>query len=461
MLQKAYRRRELSPVEVTRQMLEAIEHTAETLNAYVFVDPEAALAAATSAEARFRHGHAVSLLDGVPAALKDTCSALGWPTRKGSLTVAADFSSEDSPYVARLRAAGAIFLGKTAVPEFNWKHATDSPLHGFTRNPWNLTKNVGGSSGGAAAAVAAGLATIAIGSDGGGSIRTPASMCGVVGFKPSFGRVNLLPGEGDLSLTVVGPLAHSAEDAKILFSEIVSVRSGDWNRRLRDSVEDVPANLRGVRVALSLTLGFSGRVDPEIASAVESAAHTIEALGASVELADPGLSRPTDAYNTIAWAEQAHKLHDTVTLHREIMDPGLVRAVEIGKAIGLDDYLDALAKRQDIINRMKAFHSEFDLLMTPSVPMTALNLDQIEPNGAEVSIMNDWLPYSSLFNLTGQPALTLPCGIHSNGLPMGVQLTGALNEDFLVLNVGIALERSLGFDSVIGNQRLAASWSKR
>ncbi len=271
----AYRAGRVSPLEATRAALDRIAAHDGRVNAYCLVDEDGALAAARESEARWARGEPRGLVDGVPTSIKDVLLSRGWPTLRGSKTIDADQAwDEDAPSVARMRAHGAVFLGKTTTPEIGWKGVTDSPLCGITRNPWNLERTPGGSSGGASAALAAGMGPLAFGSDAGGSIRIPACFAGVFGLKPSYGRVPAYPASPFASLAHVGPMARSVADAALMLTVIAEPDTRDWlalpydARDYRDGLDD---GVAGLRVAFSPTLGYV-RVDPEIAEAVAAAA---------------------------------------------------------------------------------------------------------------------------------------------------------------------------------------------
>ncbi|MCP3855512.1 MAG: amidase, partial [Actinomycetia bacterium] len=285
-LTTAYRRGDLSPVEVTRAHLERIDALEPRLNAFMWVDGEGALVAARASEARWSSGQSAGPLDGVPATVKDIVLMAGHPTRYGTATSPTGADTESAPSVDRLLEAGAVILGKTTTPEFGWKGMTDGPLFGTTRNPWNLDHTPGGSSGGAAAAVAGGIGAVAYGNDGGGSIRIPSSYSGLYGIKPTTGRVPHHPpsGPGD-SLGAGGPLARSTADAATVLTVLAQPDRRDWYS-LPDDGRDwrlgIEEGVRGLRVAATHTLG-GARARPEIVAALEAAVVAFEELGARVE----------------------------------------------------------------------------------------------------------------------------------------------------------------------------------
>ncbi len=445
-LHAAYGTGELSPVEATRAILAQIERWNESVNAFTFLDEESALSSATASESRWVKGEPLGPLDGVPATIKDNCITKGWPSLVGSLTSNPEQTWEfDAPCVARLREAGAVLIGKTTTPEFGWKGATDSPRNGITRNPWDLSRAAGGSSGGAAAALAAGMCTIAIGNDGGGSIRTPASFCGVVGLKPTFGRVPIGAREpfSSSNVAVHGPMTRSVADAAMMMNAMSSIGSHDGlNASLPDDfLHDVDSGVRGLRIVYSPTLGYAREVDPAIAEIVQAAVVLMSSLDAIVDEQNPDIDWPIDVYNTIAWVSQAHGLGPVVANHADVMDPDLVEIVREGESIDKNQYFDALTSRVQIADSLGRYLSDFDLLVTPSIPLEPCRAGDHMPAGiVDPREMNDWLPYSSIFNLTGQPAVTVPCGLTPNGLPVGLQIVGRLRADGLVLRAARAFE---------------------
>src|SRR5437773_264602 len=286
----AYRKHELSPVEVTRAVLERIEKLNPVLNAFNLVS-QRAMDDAKASEARWMSGQPKGLLDGVPVSIKDIILTKGWPTLRGSKTVDPKGPwNDDAPATARLREHGAVLLGKTTTPEFGWKGVTDSPLTGITRNPWNPAKTPGGSSGGAAAAVASGMGPLAVGTDGGGSIRIPCSFTGLFGIKASFGRVPAWPISAFGTLAHVGPITRSVTDAALLLNVLAQPDARDWYALpydARDWRTGLDRGISDLRIAYSPNLGYT-KVDPEIAAIVQTAVRVFEELGAKIEETHPG-----------------------------------------------------------------------------------------------------------------------------------------------------------------------------
>ncbi len=438
-----YRRRELSPVEATRLILDRLDALQPKINAFCVVDREGGLAAARASEARWLRGEAVGRLDGVPVTIKDLILMRGFPTLRGSRLVERDQDwSEDAPATARLREAGAVIIGKTTTPEFGWKALGDSPLTGITRNPWDLSRTPGGSSAGAAAACAAGIGPLHVGSDGAGSIRIPSAFAGVFGVKPSFGRVPAYPLSPMGLLAHIGPIARSVTDAALM----LTVLSGADHRdpyALPPEDQDYLAGLeegaRGWRIAYSPTLGYA-KVDAEIAASAAEGARHFEALGAIVEQVDAIFASPRDALFTLWAAGTAKLLAGFPADRRDVIDPGLVVTAEEGEQISAVDYLGADLVRNTLARQMAEFHRIYDLLLTPMMPVPALPVGQDLNDPATERHWIDWSPFSYPFNLTRQPAASIPCGLTRGGLPIGLQIVGPLYADDRVLRAARAFE---------------------
>ncbi|MEE8202306.1 MAG: amidase [Alphaproteobacteria bacterium] len=439
----AYRAKTLSPVEATQAALARIDAHNERLNAFCLVDHEGALAAARESEARWAKGAPLGLVDGVPASVKDLVLTRGWPTLRGSKTVAADQPwDEDAPAVARLREHGAVLLGKTTTCEYGWQGVTDNPLTGITRNPWNPERTPGGSSGGAAAAVAAGMGPLAIGTDGGGSIRIPCGFTGLVGIKATYGRVPVYPASTFGTLSHLGPMTRTVADAALMLSVMAGADArdwlalpapaGDWLGGLEDGVE-------GLRVAFSADLGYV-RVDPEIATLVAAAAETFDALGATVEAVDPGFANPQECFRVLWYAGAANLLRTFGADERERIDPGLVAIAGEGARLSALDLLAAENARAALGIRMSAFLGDYDVLLTPTLPLAAFAAGEEVPPGSGLERWFEWTPFSYPFNLTGQPAATVPCGFTSDGLPAGLHIVGPRHGEARVLRAAHAFQ---------------------
>jgi len=427
-LREAFRTGALSPVTATEDALRRIERFDPVVNAFCLVDGDRALAAAHASQQRWQRGRPRGPLDGVPVSIKDMLLTEGWPTLRGSRTVDAHQPwREDSPTAARLREQGAVALGKTTTPELGWKAVTDSPRHGVTRNPWRRDLTPGGSSGGAAAALALGMGALAVGTDAGGSIRIPASFTGVFGHKPTYGWVPHYPASAFGTLAHVGPMARSVVDAAVMLDVMSGVDSRDWSTAPPPSGSFAEAarraDVRGKRIAFSPSLGFAD-VDPEVASVVADAVEVFADLGARVEVADPDLADPVEEFHVLWFAGAASATESLSPADRDLLDPALREIAEAGAAASARDYLRATARRAALGQLMGAFHGRYDLLVTPTVPITAFDAGREVPLGWPQPRWTSWTPLTYPFNMTQQPAASLPCGVTSAGLPVGLQVVG-------------------------------------
>ncbi|MFG2782469.1 amidase [Streptomyces prunicolor] len=439
-----YRGREFSPVDATRATLDRAEEIQPAVNAFVRLDAEGALASAAESAERWRRGEPAGLVDGVPVTVKDILLQRGTPTLRGSKTIAEQGSwDEDAPSVARLREHGAVFIGKTTTPEFGWKGVTDSPLSGITRNPHDPSRTAGGSSGGSAAAVALGAGPLSLGTDGGGSVRIPASFCGIFGLKPTYGRVPLYPASAFGTLSHVGPMTRDAADAALLLDVIGVPDARDWSgldRAPGSFTEGLADGVRGLRIAYSPSLGGQVAVRPAVAAAVRRGVERLAALGAYVEETDPDFSDPVDAFHTLWFSGAARVTQKLAPQQRELLDPGLREICATGAGFSALDYLAAVDARMELGRRMGRFHERYDLLVTPTLPITAFEAGVEVPKGSGHRRWTGWTPFTYPFNLTQQPAATVPVGNDGDGLPVGLQIVGARHRDDLVLRAAHALD---------------------
>jgi aspartyl-tRNA(Asn)/glutamyl-tRNA(Gln) amidotransferase subunit A len=439
-----YRKRELSPVEVTRDQLDRIERFEPAINGFIIVDRDNALKAASASEARWRKGEPAGLVDGLGATVKDNVWMKGLPARRGSAVSDPAPMKEDAPAVARLREHGAIFLGKTTLPEFGWIGACHSPFSGITRNPWKLDRTPGGSSGGAVTSALMNLGHLHIGTDGAGSIRIPAAFTGVFGIKPSFGRVPAYPASPFSILAHLGPLTRTVTDAALMLSVIGQPDERDmtaWNTPAPDFRAGLEEGVRGLRVAWSSRLGYVKQLHPDVEAATKTAAHAFEQLGAVVEEADPGFAEPYDTIMTIWGGVSAVVIGAIPERDRTRMDPGFLRIAD--DRVSLAAYLAAYSARQDLAIALARFHEKYDLLLTPQMPIPALEAGRVTPaDGSYGDNWINWSPYTYPFNLTQQPAASVPCGFSSEGLPIGLQIVGPARRDHLVLRAARAFERA-------------------
>ncbi|MBD0841830.1 amidase [Streptomyces sp. TRM68416] len=442
-LLEGYRTGAFSPVDATRAALERAERIQPEVNAFVRITAERALEQAAASAERWRRGEPAGLLDGVPVTVKDILLMRGEPTLKGSKTISEKGSwDEDAPSVARLRAHGAVFLGKTTTPEFGWKGVTDSPLTGVTRHPHDPTRTAGGSSGGAAAAVALGAGPLALGTDGGGSVRIPAAFCGIFALKPTYGRVPLYPASAFGTLAHVGPMTRDAADAALLMDVIGVPDSRDWSALgppPGSFAAGLSGGVHGLRVAYSPSLGGQVAVRPAVASAVRRAVERLAGLGAYVEETDPDFADPVEAFHTLWFSGAARVVQHLGPHQRELLDPGLREICGLGARYSALDYLAAVDVRMELGRRMGRFHDSYDLLVTPTLPLTAFEAGAEVPKGSGHRRWTGWTPFTYPFNMTQQPAATVPVGRDGDGLPVGLQIVAARHRDELVLRAAHAL----------------------
>ncbi len=454
-----YRSGQASPVQATQAVLTRIERVNPQLNAFCLVDGERALASARASEQRWqawRSGSGSSsgsgsagttqpgALDGVPTSIKDLVLTQAWPTLRGSRTVDPKQAWDvDAPVSARLREAGAVLLGKTCTPEFGCKGETNSPLTGITRNPWNLARTPGGSSGGAAAAVAAGLGPLAIGTDGAGSVRIPAAFCGNVGLKPSFGRVPAYPLSPFGTVAHLGPHTLSVQDAALMMNVMKRPDARDWTSLPEDASDytvGLNDGIRGLRVAWSPRLGYVNSVHPEVAAACERAVATLAALGARVEAVDPGFEDPLEI-TTGLWFLGAWTVWNTLSAEQQaVADPDFAGEAMLGQRLSALDVARLNLRRGALGTHMRQFMQRFDLLVTPTVSVPAFEAKPAGHTPISPEAMLGWTPFSYPFNLTQQPAITVPCGLTTEGLPIGLQIVGPMFGDALVLRAARAFE---------------------
>jgi aspartyl-tRNA(Asn)/glutamyl-tRNA(Gln) amidotransferase subunit A len=442
-----YRAKTLSPVEVTAETLRRLERYETAVNAFVLYDPDTATAMARASEARWQKGEPQGLLDGVPVAIKDTQLTRGWPRRVGSKTIDPNQPwLEDAPSTARIRAEGAVFFGKTTTPEFGWKPVTDSPLTGVTRNPWNLERTPGGSSGGSAAAVLAGICPLAVGTDAGGSIRIPASFSGVFGLKPTFGRVAVYPPSAFGDVAHAGPMSRTVDDAALMLDAMKGWDPRDWYSlpddtiAYRDQVRQ--GSLKGKRIALSPTLGYQEPA-PAVRDAVERAGRVFAELGATVEPADPFSESPWPIFEILSGAGMWALLRAMTPEKIAVMDPGLVALCRSGEAITQQQFVDAVGKRVALGVALNRFFERYDLILSPTMPIPAPFAEPRGDGTPDPTNFRDWLSYTWAFNLTKNPSASIPCGF-AEGLPIGLMVTGPLYNDLGVLQACRTYEAAAG-----------------
>jgi Asp-tRNA(Asn)/Glu-tRNA(Gln) amidotransferase A subunit family amidase len=443
------RERELSPVEILEAVLARIERLNPSLNAFLTVTADLATREAQAAEGRAVRGELRGPLDGIPYSIKDLEPTAGVRTTFGSKFFEHHVPTHDGVAAERLRASGGLLLGKTNTPQFGYKDMCDNLLGPPCRNPWNLERTSGASSGGAGAAVAAGLGPVAQGSDGSGSVRIPAALCGIFGLKPSFGRVAYWP-NADLwaARSHIGPMARTVRDAALLLQVMAGPDPRDplsIDTAPDDYLAAGEGDLRGLRVGWSRDLGFAA-VDPEVGEIAQRAAHRFSELGCDVEEAAIDWGNPYDFHRIIYSvnvatrnAERAHERPDWIepTMMRMLLDAGRLSAIE---------HAQALIARTTFAEKVRATFERYDLLLTPQMPVAAWSAEPGPTEGLDdlggkpaYSIF-DRVPFMYPFNLTGYPAANVPCGFTAEGLPVGLQIAGRWHADSLVLRAAAGFE---------------------
>ena len=438
-----YAARTVSPVEATQAALARIEALNGRLNAFCLVDAEGALAAAREAEARWGKGTPKGLVDGVPTSIKDLSLTKGWPTMRGSKAVDPKGPWDvDAPFVARLREHGAVLLGKTTTPEFGWKGVTDNALTGITRNPWDPSKTPGGSSGGAAVAAATGMGALHQGSDGGGSIRMPAGYTGVYGIKPTFGRVPAYPLSPFGTVAHIGPLTRTVADSALMLTVMGEPDARDWYAVPAGGADlrrAAAASVKGWRIAYCPTLGNKW-VDPEVAALVKAAVEAFVELGAIVEEVDSPLADSHETFRKHWFAGAANLFTGFGDAQKALIDPGLQQIAAEGAGFSLLEYFAAVKEREAMGTAMNLFHGKYDVMLTPTLPQPAFEAGHEVPPGSGMTRWTEWTPYSYPFNLTQQPAASIPCGRTQAGLPVGLHIVGPKHRDDMVLTASAAYE---------------------
>ena len=439
-LARAIRERRLSAVEVVIALLERIEVINPKINAYVTLTADLAIGAAREAEDAVMKGKELGPLHGIPVSIKDMVFTKGVRTTMGSKLLEDFVPEEDAVHVARLKEAGAIMLGKTNTSEFGWKPLTDNPLFGITRNPWNLDRTPGGSSGGAAAAVAAGLGPLAAGSDGGGSIRIPSSCCGVFGIKPQFGRVPrypILPGLAILAHE--GPITRTVRDAALMLDVMAGPHWGDGYSIPAPGVsfaQSVEGGVRGLKIAWSADLGYA-TVEPEVRAICERAARRFSEMGAEVEEAAPGFGNQETHLVTLFGADILMAISElgSVDAVKDKLDPLMVPMLPVVTELKALDYARAMFAIQELKVKVGMFFQTYDLLLTPTLAGPPLPVELEDP----LSFLS-WMPFTFPFNFTGQPAASVPAGWTEDGLPVGLQIVGRPYDEATVFRAAAAFE---------------------
>ncbi len=444
-----YASRELSPIEALAAVTERVMRLNPRLNAFAVMNQQAIVAAGES-EARWNAGRPIGILDGVPCTVKDLLDMAGFPTRRGSRLTDPAPVKDDAPAVVGLKSAGAVIIGKTTTTEFGWKSPGDNPLHGITRNPWNTDHTPGGSSSGAGAAGAAGFGPLHIGTDAGGSVRIPAAWCGLVGLKPTYGRIPQWPAGAFAAVACAGPMTRTVRDNALMFSAMAryDVRDPfcipDDDRDWRDGIED---GVAGLRVGVLSNPGFDAPVDAAGIAGVERAAALLADAGARVEAADAGLPDTSGVFGRVWGVALARLVASFPEDKRHLLDPGLLEVAAAEGGMTAVEFLGADALRATAGHAMARLHQRYDLVLCPTVPNGPMLADAptLDPVNC---LWRNWAPWTFTFNLTRQPAISVPMGLGADGLPLSAQIAAAQFRDDLVFRAARAIEIAQPFPTL-------------
>ncbi|MPZ22681.1 MAG: amidase [Dehalococcoidia bacterium] len=448
------RAKRVSSREIVRAILDRIDELDGQLQAFVTRMDDRAMAMAGAADDALARGEDLGIMHGLPVSIKDLLAIEGVRSTQGSLVYQDSIAMADSPAVARLLREGAVFIGMTNSPEFGMVGWTDNRVFGRTSNPWDTSRTAGGSSGGAGAAIAAGMGPLAVGTDGGGSIRIPASFCGIFGLKPTWNLVAKPGSQGGWPTTShAGPMTRTVADAALMLDAMAGYEPGvaySYHRPVASYSEEIAKPIGRLRIAWSPGMGYA-TVEPEVVKVAEAAALRFAELGCIVEEAAPdwsNLAGPLNPFATISSAETLTGLEDLLEVRRDQMMDYTIRVIDAGRNVTVTDYIRAQQIRAQLWEKLTAFFREYDLLLTPTLAVTAF------PHGAppgriagkEVAPFA-WSPFTTPFNLTGAPAASLPVGFDSNELPIGLHLVGPAFQDHVVLRAAAAYEEAFPWAS--------------
>jgi aspartyl-tRNA(Asn)/glutamyl-tRNA(Gln) amidotransferase subunit A len=449
------RAREISAVEITTEALARIEASQPTLNAFMTICRDQAIAAAHEVDARLARGEDVGPLHGVPVSVKDIINTAGIRTTWGSRLMAENVPDADAVAVARLKKAGAIIIGKTTTSEFAHKLMTDAPLFGVTRNPWSLHYTPGGSSGGSAVAVAAGLGPLSLATDAGASTRLPAACTGIVGLKPTLGMIphNQVP-DGFNNFIHLGLMGRTVRDVALMLDVLAGAHPSDPYTlaapapHATASIEDgLRRGFAGIRVGWRALAG-NPQLDTQVRSACEEAVEVFRSLGCTVDVLDDPIENAEPAWRILQQSNWAARFYSRIDEIAKDLDPSFVEGIRAGGAYTGQQLLQATYKRTQHFRTVQGWFANHDLILTPTasrppLPAEHRALDPITVNGVDVGDMRQsWVSYLNLFDLTGHPAVSVPCGWTTEGLPIGLQIVGRWHQDGAVLAAAAALERA-------------------
>lgn len=443
-LASAIKAKEVSPVEVTEAVLARIEALEPKLNAFATFTPDLALDAARRAEKAVISGDVLGDLHGVPVSIKDLTLTDGIPTQRGSKILAGATPTVDAVVVTRIKQAGAIVLGKTTTSEFGWKGVSQSPLTGITSNPWKLGYNAGASSAGAGVAAAAGYGPLHQGSDGAGSIRMPSHFCGIFGLKPTFGRIPNLPVPNNDQTSHIGPMTRTVADSALFLKVMAGPHPID-HTSIAAETPDYPkflnADVGGLKIAFSRDLGHA-RVDDEVGRLVAAAVGVFADLGCLVEEITPAFGPLGPELGRFFWSVHESGLAHYLEEWEAEMDPGLVACIRAGGGRSAEEYLAMRAQKLEYIRQIHEFMQDWDLLLTPAVSVAAFPAERLQPAHWPQHPWDwiSWAEFSYPFNMSGNPAASVPCGFTEAGLPVGLQIVGKRTDELSVLRAAAAFE---------------------
>lgn len=447
------RSKEVSPVEILKHTISRIDELEKKLNTFASIDIDSAKQMAKESEKRALKGNLLSEVDGIPTSIKDLIAQKGHPQRFGSKTTPDAKLEIDAPSVERLRNAGAVLLGKSTTSEFGCKAVGDSPLTGITRNPWNLEKTPGGSSCGAAAQVASGMLSFAIGTDGGGSVRIPSSLTGLFGIKAQFGRVPVYPVSATPTLAHVGPLCRDVTDGAIVLKIISGHDRKDpfsVSQNIPNYVGATTENTK-LKVLASSTLGYA-KPNQEVLSIFNKAVQDTEKLGHEVEINEKIMENdPVHLWNAEFYAGVGTKLRAVIDSKPDLIDPPILEVLKIAISQKMESYYDSVFNRYALREKIRLLFEKYDLLITPTLPCTAFKAGQGVPDEFPDRNIVSWVYYTYPFNLTGQPAASMNIGFDQNKLPVGMQIISKINNENNIFNFAKQLQDKLALKDIKPN----------
>lgn len=448
-LGRMIRTREVSPVEIATAVLERLERLNPTLHAFLTPTPDLALSAARAAEARVLRGALLGPLDGIPVSIKDLEPVAGVRCTYGSKWTEDNIATADGVASGRIRAAGGVILGKTNTPHFGYKDMCDNFVSEACKNPWHLERTSGASSGGAGSAVASGLGPVAHGSDGAGSVRIPAALCGIFGMKPSLGRVPYSPAADYWGgRSHIGPMTRTVRDAAMFLGIMAGPDERDplsIDGPVPDFLASVEGDLKGLRVVWSPDLGYAP-VDADVRRATEAAARRFADFGCTVEERNPVWDDPYEFHQVLYHVGIGTRITERAEEHPDWIEPTMRVMLDDAKRYSAIQYQSAILARTRFYEQARAWFEDVDILLTPQMPVGAWsyvpgpNEGPTTIGGQKPRSMYDRLHFTYPFNLTNQPAATVPCGFTDDGLPIGLQIVGKWHADATVLRAAACFE---------------------